>query len=162
MEKVKSIVICLVTTINAYVVGQFGVFTPLLWLTILLMISDLGTRVYAAGARKDEKVESKKVWQGFYRKIGMGMLIILSLVLDSGLNLLADTIGITIATKIIFTALTLAWIFVREFISNLENLQMAGIELPDFITKALNITKEKVDQLGDTLVTGKDEENESK
>ena len=83
----------------------------------------------------------------------MCFLIVLSLVLDFGLLQLSSTLGITIVSKVIFTALTLAWIFVRELISNLENLQWAGVELPAFIVKALNLAKDKVDQVGDTIIS---------
>ncbi|WP_053983792.1 phage holin family protein [Niameybacter massiliensis] len=158
MEDIKSVVIAIFTTINLCIANYFGIFTPLLYGVILLMVADLFTRAYAAGAREDEKVESKLVIKGIYRKIGMGMLIVLSLLLDYGLIQIANTLGIVVATKIIFTALTLAWIFVREFISNLENLQHAGMDLPPFITKALNVAKDKVDSMGETIIGGKMDE----
>lgn len=151
MDSFKTTIIGLFTAVNLFLSNYFGVFTPLLLLTVGLMAFDLVTRVYAAAVRPDERPESKKVLAGVYKKLGMCFLIVLSLLLDFGLVQLADTLGITIASKIIFTALTLAWIFVRELISNLENIQYAGIELPRFITKALDIAKDKVDQMGDTI-----------
>lgn len=154
MEDVKGWLIGAVALVNVFITGLFGVFTPLLYITLGLMVMDLITRVYAASVRSDERAESKKVLVGIYRKLGMCFLIVLSLVLDFGLLQIADTLGITIATKVIFTALTLAWIFVRELISNLENLSWAGIDLPKFITKALNIAKDKVDSVGDSLTGG--------
>lgn len=154
MEDIKGWLIGALSLANVFFTGYFGAFTPLLYVTIFLMVMDLVTRVYAASVREDEKVESKKVLAGVYRKLGMCFLIVLSLVLDFGLIQMADTLGIVIATKIIFTALTLAWVFVRELISNLENLSRAGIELPKFITKALNIAKDKVDSMGDSLTGG--------
>ncbi|MHC1750789.1 MAG: phage holin family protein [Cellulosilyticaceae bacterium] len=150
----KIALVGVIAIINMYLTGVFGVFTPLAYLVCGLMVADLITRAYAAGRRDDEKVQSKKVIEGIYKKLGMIMLIVLSLLLDYGATQLANGLGITITSKVIFTALTLAWIFVREFISNLENLQHAGIELPPFITKALNIAKDKVDQMGDTIVGG--------
>lgn len=159
MENLKTGLVGTLAVINVFLAGYFGVFTPLLYITIFLMMMDLITRAYAASVREDEKVESKKVLQGIYRKLGMCFLIVLSLVLDFGLLQLVETLGITIATKVIFTALTLAWIFVRELISNLENLQRAGIELPKFIVKALDIAKDKVDQMGDTITGGAEDGN---
>lgn len=151
MDNFKTTITGMFAAITLFLSNYFGVFTPLLLLTVGLMVFDLVTRVYAAAVRPDERPESKKVLAGVYKKLGMCFLIVLSLLLDFGLVQLADTLGITIATKIIFTALTLAWIFVRELISNLENIQYAGIELPRFITKALDIAKDKVDQMGDTI-----------
>lgn len=152
MDKIKGWLIGGFAVVNMFFANYFGVFTPLLWVVLGLMVFDLITRVYAAAVRPDERAESKKVLQGIYRKLGMCFLIVLSLVLDFGLLQLSSTLGITIVSKVIFTALTLAWIFVRELISNLENLQWAGVELPAFIVKALNLAKDKVDQVGDTIV----------
>lgn len=159
MNDIKNYLVGLFAVANAALVTYFGAFTPLLILVLLLMLSDLATRVYAASIREDEKVESKKVFKGIYKKLGMCFLIFLSLVLDAGLKQIAGAVGITIFTKIFFTALTLAWIFVREFISNLENLDRAGIELPSFIVKALNIAKDKIDKVGDEIIGGNENEN---
>ncbi|QEH68230.1 phage holin family protein [Cellulosilyticum sp. WCF-2] len=154
MNDIKATLTGVVTAIYIWVSAYFGVFTPLLVLTLVAMFCDLVTRIYAAGSSETEKVESKKVMLGIYRKLGMCMLIILTLILDSGLVLIADTLGINVATKIIFTAFTLAWIFVRELISNLENLALAGIDLPKFIVKALNIARDKIDSAADLNVQG--------
>jgi phage-related holin len=158
MDKLKNYLIGAFTALNIFLGGYFGVFTPLLWIVIILMVLDLFTRVYAAAVRSDDRPESKKVLIGIYRKLGMCFLIVLSMLLDFGLLQLAETLGITVVTKIIFTALTLAWIFVREFISNLENLQYAGVELPGFILSALDMAKDKVDQISNTMVNKKDDE----
>ncbi|MDA3732023.1 phage holin family protein [Niameybacter massiliensis] len=154
MENLKSKVVVLFTAFNMLLTNFFGIFTPLLYVVAGLMIADLFTRAYAAGAREDEKVQSKLVIKGIYRKLGMVMLILLSLLLDYGLIQIANTLGIMVATKVIFTALTLAWIFVRELISNLENLSHAGMDLPPFIVKALNIAKDKVDSMGNAVIGG--------
>jgi toxin secretion/phage lysis holin len=158
MDKVKNYLIGAFTAINIFLGGYFGVFTPLLWIVIVLMVLDLITRIYAAAVRTDDKPESKKVLVGVYRKLGMCFLIVLSMLLDFGLLQLAETLGITVVTKIIFTALTLAWIFVRELISNLENLQYAGVELPSFILSALDTAKDKVDQMSNAVMSNKKED----
>ena len=154
MNDIKSTLTGFFTALYIWVGTYFGVFTPLLLLTVVAMFSDLITRVYAAGMSENEKVESKKVMKGIGRKLGMCMLICLTLILDAGLALIANTLNIQVATKIIFTAFTLAWIFVRELISNLENLALAGIELPKFIVKALNLAKDKIDNTADSNIGG--------
>jgi len=156
MEKIKQECIVVATTINLVVMNCFGVFTPLLYLVLILMVMDLVTRLYAAGIRVDEKVESRKMLKGLYRKLGLCLLIILSLILDLGLKEITKTLGLNITVKILFTALTLAWLFVRELISNLENLQWAGIELPVFILKAMTVTKERVDKIGESMLVIED------
>lgn len=152
MSKGKVEVVGIFTMFNMVCTNYFGSMTPLLYIVIILMGMDLITRVYAAASRADEKIQSKKVIAGLYKKLGLCFLIILSLILDVGVKELSVSLGITIATKIIFTNLTLAWLFVRELISNLENLQWAGVELPIFIVRALSLAKEKVDGMGDMIV----------
>lgn len=161
MNDVKATLTGVITAMYLWLTAYFGVFTPLLVLTVLSMFCDLVTRVYAAGVSDTEKIESKKVMQGINRKLGMCMLIFLTLILDAGLVMIADTLGINVATKIIFTAFTLAWIFVRELISNLENLALAGIELPNFVVKALNIAKDKIDSAADLNVQGGDKDGDT-
>lgn len=158
MERIRQECIGVIGATNLIIMNAFGVFTPLLYVVLLLMLMDLVTRVYAASIRKDERAESRKVLKGLYRKLGLCLLIILSLILDLGLKEIANNLGIHIASKIIFTALTLAWLFVREVISNLENLQWAGIELPSFILKAITLTQEKVEQVGDSIISNKDKQ----
>lgn len=148
----KKILIMMLTTANIYLTNIFENFTPLLYITIVAMLADLITRIYAAARRVDEKVESKKIGQGIYKKLGLCLLILLALLVDCGLKLIADQLGINIPIKIIFTAFVLAWILIRELISNLENLQHAGIELPSFLIKTLNIARNRVDELGESIL----------
>lgn len=151
-SEIKATVVGLLAIAYAFLANIFGVFTPLLFITLVAMFADLITRIYAANRRDDEKVESKKVLDGIYKKIGMCMLIALAIMVDIALALLAELIGINIVSKIMVTAFVMAWILVREIISNAENLQHAGIELPLFLTKILGIAKDKIDKAGDAIV----------
>ncbi len=153
-NKADNIVVVLTGAINIFISNYFGAFTPLLYLTLLAMFCDLITRCYSAGVSETEKVESKKIIQGLWRKLGMVLLIVLTLMLDTGLKMIATSLDIQLATNIVFTGFTLGWIFVRELISNLENLSSAGIELPSFVLKALSIAKNKIDTVADTEVGG--------
>ena len=87
MNNVKNYIITGLGLTNAILVSFFGVFTPLLYTVLLLMFFDLISRMYAAGMRSDEKIESKKVISGLGSKFGMIMLIILGLIIDSGLSM---------------------------------------------------------------------------
>ncbi len=154
VNEIKATLVGVIAVIYAFIASIFGAFTPLLIITLGAMFADLITRIYAARVRTDEKVESKKVLDGIYKKIGQCMLIVLALMLDKALLILADVVGINIVSKIMFTALVMAWILIREIISNVENLQHAGIELPSFLVKVLGIAKEKIDSAGDAIVGG--------
>jgi phage-related holin len=154
VNEIKAGLVGVIAVIYAFIANIFGAFTPLLIITLGAMFADLITRIYAARVRPDEEVESKLVIKGIYKKLGMCMLIILALILDKALLILADVIGISVISKIMVTALVMAWLLVRELISNAENLQHAGIELPVFLIKILGIAKDKIDNAGDAIVGG--------
>lgn len=154
VNEIKAGLVGVIAVIYAFIANIFGAFTPLLIITLVAMFADLITRIYAASVRPDEEVESKLVIKGIYKKLGMCMLIILALILDKALLILADVIGISVISKIMVTALVMAWLLVRELISNAENLQHAGIELPSFLIKILGIAKDKIDSAGNSIVGG--------
>lgn len=151
-NEIKITIVGVIAVIYAFLVNIFGAFTPLLIITLGAMFADLLTRMYAASSREDEKVESKLVMKGIYKKIGMCLLIVLALMVDKALLIITQALNINIISKVIFTALVMAWLLVRELISNLENLQHAGIELPAFLVKALGIAKDKIDSTANAIV----------
>lgn len=152
MEKIKGEIAACLTIFNVIMTQCFGKVTALFWMVMGLMGMDLVTRIYAAGVRADERIESRKIMKGLYHKMGLCLFIMLSLILDLGLKEMTQLLGIQVMGKIIFTNVTLAWIFVRELISNLENLQRAGIEMPLFMMKALNKTQDKVETIGESMI----------
>lgn len=158
-NEIKAGIIGALSIVYVFLTSLFGVFTPLLMITALAMFADLITRIYAAAKRDDERVELKKVLEGLYKKLGYCLLIILALMLDKALLILADVLGINIVSKIIFTALVLAWLLVRELISNIQNLQHAGIEVPEFLNKILGIAKDKVDSAAGAIVNRGDKDD---
>lgn len=155
-DKVKLWVVTGAGIVNALVVNVFGVFTTLLYVVLGLMIFDLASRMYAASMREDEKVESKKIYKGFKSKFGMIMLIVLSVLIDFGLEILVDLVftlaGIEAPVRIIAVMpFTLAWFFVREATSICENLVHAGVNVPKFMISALTATNVAVDKVDDMM-----------
>ena len=151
MAKLKNEIMAMGIAVNMICVNLFGKMTPLLYMVLGLMGLDLMTHIYGASISNQMGVESKKIAKGLYQKIGLCFLILLSLILDYGVKFLGDLLNLKWYRQILFTNLTLGWLFTRELISNLENLQMAGIELPNFILKALNKTKEEVENKGEDI-----------
>ena len=160
LTEIKIYAVGVIAAVYAFFVNIFGVFTPLLVITVGAMFADLITRVYAASVKDDEKPESKLVMKGIYKKIGLCMLIVLALMIDRALLLITQALGINIISKIMFTSLVMAWLLVRELISNAENLQHGGVELPSFLVKALSMAKDKVDSTANTIVDKKDDIND--
>lgn len=159
-NEIKVATVGVIAVLYAFLANIFGVFTPLLIITVGAMFADLITRVYAASVRDDEKPESKLVMKGIYKKIGLCMLIVLALMVDKALLIIAQALGINIISKIMFTALVMAWLLVRELISNAENLQHGGVELPAFLVKALGIAKDKIDSTAGAIVDQEGADND--
>jgi len=159
-NEIKVATVGVIAVLYAFLANIFGVFTPLLIITVGAMFADLITRVYAASVRDDEKPESKLVMKGIYKKIGLCMLIVLALMVDKALLIIAQALGINIISKIMFTALVMAWLLVRELISNAENLQHGGVELPAFLVKALGIAKDKIDSTAGAIVDQEGDKND--
>lgn len=151
-NEIKITIVGVIAVIYAFLVNIFGAFTPLLIITLVSMFVDLITRMYAAASREDEKIESRLVLKGIYKKIGMCMLIVLALMVDKSLLLLAAILNINIVSKIFVTALVMAYILVRELISNVENLQHGGVEIPSFLLKILGLAKDKIDSTANAIV----------
>jgi len=151
-SEIRITIVGVIAVIYAFLVNIFGAFTPLLIITLVSMFVDLITRMYAAASREDEKIESRLVLKGIYKKIGMCMLIVLALMVDKSLLLLAAILNINIVSKIFVTALVMAYILVRELISNVENLQYGGVEIPSFLLKILGLAKDKIDSTANAIV----------
>lgn len=160
INEIKVATVGVIAVIYAFLANIFGAFTPLLIIAVGAMFADLITRVYAASVRDDEKPESKLVMKGIYKKIGLCMLIVLALMVDKALLIIAQALGINIISKIMFTALVMAWLLVRELISNAENLQHGGVELPAFLVKALGIAKDKIDSTAGAIVDQEGDKND--
>lgn len=146
MHEFRTVVYLIISSINIYAINAFGLLAPLLWLNIVLMFLDLITRILAAHVTEHQQVSSKKCFKGIYKKIGMCILIFLSLIMDNGLIKISVGLGLNIPTKVLFSALVLAWIFIRELISNIENLVDAGVEIPQFLLKNLDKIKNEIDK----------------
>lgn len=149
MEKLRSQMVLVVTMINLILTHYFGERTILVYMVVALMGLDVITHLYAHSiGRKDGRKEViRDLMRILYIKIGMILFILLSLILEIGLKIIIQLVGIKIMDKMILTNLTLAWLFVREMMSNLENLKKAGVEMPSFILQILSRVKVKVDDL---------------
>lgn len=146
----KNTVISVIGIINMCIVNLFGGFSVLLYLVIMLMFMDLVSKCYAVSVREDTKVQNDKIMYGLKKKFGLVLLIILSLIIDCGLNIVVGTIGdyieITFPHITAIMPLTLAWLFVKESYSICENLVYGGIKVPSIITKALTSTENAIEQ----------------
>lgn len=136
-DVVKNGVCTMVGVIGSLIASQFGGWDAALSTLILFMAVDYITGLVVAGVfhaspkSKDGTLESRAGWKGLCRK-GVNLLIVLvACHLDTvmGSNFIRD------ATVIAFIA--------NETLSIIENAGLMGVPIPEAITKAVDILKQR-------------------
>lgn len=123
---------------------------------LALNIVDWATGCYKAWILHESSSEVGA--KGALKKVMYWLIIALAfgislLLIDAG-----KTIGLDLRFVEYFGWLTLATYIVNEFRSILENLVQAGIEVPGFLTKGLEITKKLVSEKADSQLPKEKEE----
>ena len=143
------------TIVGAWVSNQFGLLFPMLCLLMLLMLAD-----YVSGmiAVKKEALEhpgvkkygwsSKKGVLGIFKKVGYIFTIFVALCIDYLIYKFAQKLGIPYESQTYFGLLVATWFIINESISVLENAGRMGVELPEFLRRALSELKQDVDEEG--------------
>lgn len=110
-------------------VGEFIV--PLIFFTILDFISGF-IKAYI-----NKEISSRKMSNGAMRKIGILIAAAMVYEIDSLMN-----------AQGMLANMTKYWFIIMEAISVLENLQQAGVTLPEFLVKGLQEYKESFESKG--------------
>ena len=130
--------------IGAWVMDQFDLLIPTVFLLTLLMIID-----YLSGmlASKKEALDhpnnrqygwnSKKSLLGIYKKASYIFIIFVAICTDYIIYKFTSELGIKFEHKTIFGLLVSIWLIMNELISILENAGRMGANLPDFLKKVL-------------------------
>lgn len=151
IEKLKYAVISITGVLNILMVNLFNGYQSLFYFVVLLMVLDLVTRCYAASIRKDEKIEDEKFIFGLKKKLGLVLLIGLSIIIDAGINLVGNVFEeyLNIALPHITAAipLVLAWLFIKESSSIINNLVHGGVNVPGFLVKMVTSAEESIDNV---------------
>lgn len=112
-------------------VGEFIV--PLIFFTILDFISGF-IKAYI-----NKEISSRKMSNGAMRKIGILIAAAMVYEIDSLMN-----------AQGMLANMTKYWFIIMEAISVLENLQQAGVTLPEFLVKGLQEYKESFESKGES------------
>lgn len=140
MEKIniiKAYLIITIGTIGSAVASLFGGWTEDLTTLLIFMGVDfvMGLSIAAvwkkSGKSESGALNSISAWKGLCRK-GISLLVVL----------VAHRLDITLDTSYIKTAVVIAFI-ANEAISIVENVGIMGVPLPNIITKAIDILKDK-------------------
>ena len=112
-------------------VGEFIV--PLIFFAILDFISGF-IKAYI-----NKEISSRKMSNGAMRKIGILIAAAMVYEIDSLMN-----------AQGMLANMTKYWFIIMEAISVLENLQQAGVTLPEFLVKGLQEYKESFESKGES------------
>lgn len=141
--------------IGAWVMDQFDLLLPTVFLLTILMIID-----YLSGmlASKKEALDhpnskqygwnSKKSLLGIYKKASYIFIISVAICTDYIIYKFTAELGIKFEHKTIFGLLVTIWLILNELISILENAGRMGANLPDFLKKVLTELQSSIDKKG--------------
>lgn len=142
MSKVQAVFISIFGAVGALLVRLFGGWTTDLQTLIIFMAVDFAMGLIIAGVfNKSTKTESGALnssagFKGLCKK-GVALLIVL----------VANQLDKVMSVEYIRTAVIIAFI-VNETISIVENAGIMGIPIPNVITKAIEVLKDKSESEG--------------
>lgn len=113
----------------------------------ILFISNLidyMTGLLAAPSR-DEDINSYKSLRGIARKVGVWLLVIVAGLMDLFLEYEGARFGLSMPTHFLIASIVIAWLFVNEVISILENLNDMQVSLPPFLLPLAHRIKTQVE-----------------
>ena len=135
----KTTLLTTLGIIGGYIASIFGGWDAALTTLLIFMGIDYLTGLIVAGVfhkspkSKNGSLESKAGWKGLCRK-GTTLLVVL----------IACRLDILMNTTIIRDGVIIAYIL-NETISIIENAGLMGLPIPEVITKAIEILKNKKD-----------------
>lgn len=136
----KHIFLLTTGVIGSLIASLFGGWTIALETLFIFMLVDYLTGLIVAGVfhksskTKNGALESRAGFKGLCRKVGILLCVLVAYRFD----LLMDTTYLKDAICITFV--------VNESISILENIGLMGVPIPDKLTKAIEILKERGDK----------------
>ncbi|MEA4821584.1 MAG: phage holin family protein [Erysipelotrichales bacterium] len=142
-NEVKGVFVAIATVVNAWL----GTLAPLIYLLLILQITDYITGINAAPYRGETRT-SEKGFRGIKKKLGMLVLVGLGMALDWLLFYVAGTVGIVSPVKCLFAALVTVWLIANEIISVLENIGDIGVESPTFLLPMIKWVKQQAEDKG--------------
>ena len=139
MEKILHKVNLLGGAVVAVLSGVFGQFWYLFCAFLVLNVVDYVTGILKARFTKSEN--SNKGWKGIVKKVGYWVCIAIGFFIAVCFTEMGKLIGIDLAFTQLFGWFTLATFIINEIRSILENLVILGVDVPEFLTKGLEIAK---------------------
>lgn len=150
----------LLTSVIAAGSALWGWFGWLVILWMVCMVLDYATGTLAAIKKGDWS--SAVARAGLWHKAGMIFVVLIASLSDFALTLILRTgvVELPVTYSIALTVIVLAWYTLTELGSALENATKLTDQTPAWLTKFLRITAAKVNDLGEKIAGGQDDEKQ--
>ena len=137
-DKIKIAFVAVFTAIN----GWLGVLAVPFYFLLLTNIVDYATGIMAAVYR-GERVSSDVGFHGIAKKVCMWLLVLAGHIVDFIIVEMGHTMQIEFGLNCLVALAVIFWLLANELISILENISDIGTPLPPFLTKLVEMVKEK-------------------
>lgn len=149
--------------LKAIVIGIGSFLTSILGVlaipTVLMVASNVTDYITGLIASKfrEQDINSYRSMRGIFKKVGMWLLVIVGAILDVLLEYSLANLGIQIPFSFPVASIVEVWITCNEIISNLENIQDIGVNIPGFLKPLVKNIRSQVEHQADILQ--EDQEN---
>ena len=140
-DKIKITFVAVMTAVN----GWLGVLAVPFYFLLLTNIVDYTTGIMAAVYR-GERVSSDVGFHGIAKKVCMWLLVLVGYITDFIIVQMGQTMHIQFGFDCLVALAVIFWLLANELISILENIADIGTPLPPFLTKLVELVKEKTEE----------------
>ncbi|MBQ6929833.1 MAG: phage holin family protein [Oscillospiraceae bacterium] len=137
-DKIKIAFVAVFTAVN----GWLGALAVPFYFLLLTNIIDYATGIVAAVCR-GERVSSNIGFKGIAKKVCMWLLVLAGHIVDFIIVEMGHTMQIEFGLNCLVALAVIFWLLANELISILENISDIGTPLPPFLTKLVEMVKEK-------------------
>lgn len=137
-DKIKIAFVAVFTAVN----GWLGALAVPFYFLLLTNIIDYATGIVAAVCR-GERVSSDIGFKGIAKKVCMWLLVLAGHIVDFIIVEMGHTMQIEFGLNCLVALAVIFWLLANELISILENISDIGTPLPPFLTKLVEMVKEK-------------------
>ena len=137
-DKIKIAFVAVFTAVN----GWLGALAVPFYFLLLTNIIDYATGIVAAVCR-GERVSSDIGFKGIAKKVCMWLLVLAGHIVDFIIVEMGHTMQIEFGVNCLVALAVIFWLLANELISILENISDIGTPLPPFLTKLVEMVKEK-------------------
>ena len=154
MVTIKAVIAGFLTACGA-ALGWQGIMA-VVWIAVMLLDVISGM----AAACKCGEWSSAVARQGVWHKVGMILVVIVSVLADLLLWEVCTNVPLGFDWPVLVFPLVLAWYIITELGSILENAVKMGATVPSWLTKLLKISLKAINDVADNTVPGEEEETE--